>query len=446
MKTTFMKAHCILLITIFLTFSLSAQTISGVVNDYTALSASGNAGCSSFVTAASVTDFSVGDLVLVIQMQGAIISETDDANFGTITDGGSAGYFDRMEIDQIVGNDVYFTSGLTHLYDFTDGSVQMVRIFVGTNITVSGNITASPWDGTTGGVVAVEATGSITLNADIDVSEQGFRGGGVYPYGISCNAISNYGSFFYGTNGEGGGKGEGVTKFIAGKETGKGPQANGGGGGNDHNAGGGGGGNQSAGGDGGRNQEPSFFGCKGNHPGLGGYSINDTNRLIMGGGGGAGHRNNNVSGIGGDGGGIIYVSTPTLSGNGFSLISNGEDGGTVNGDGGGGGGGAGSIHLTVSTLTALNITSEGGNGGDTGNSSSNRCFGPGGGGAGGALFTAYSGGGLTISLSPGMNGVVTTSTNGCNGSSNGATQGQAGVQDNLPNLGSYSPHPIGFIR
>jgi len=61
-----------------------AQTnISGVVNQYfeiTAVDLPNNT-----VTLNSVAGLTIGDNVLLIQMQGATITETNDSNFGNIT-------------------------------------------------------------------------------------------------------------------------------------------------------------------------------------------------------------------------------------------------------------------------------------------------------------------------------------------------------------------------
>ena len=43
--------------------------------------------------------------------------------------------------------------------------------------TVTAALGAAPWDGTVGGVLAFECLGTLTLNAEINVTGLGFSGG-----------------------------------------------------------------------------------------------------------------------------------------------------------------------------------------------------------------------------------------------------------------------------
>ena len=47
------------------------------------------------------------------------------------------------------------------------------------NLTIDNlaSVVAQPWDGSTGGVVAIDVLNTLTVNGTIDVSGQGFRGG-----------------------------------------------------------------------------------------------------------------------------------------------------------------------------------------------------------------------------------------------------------------------------
>ena len=112
------------------------------------------------------------------------------------------------------------------------------------------SITAYPWDGEKGGVVAFNVEGTLTINHDIDVSRCGFRGATGQKDNVSGGCD---GTNYIAANGNNFGlKGEGIYKnTTSGYEAGKGHLLNGGGGGNSHNGGGGGGGNYTAGGNGG---------------------------------------------------------------------------------------------------------------------------------------------------------------------------------------------------
>lgn len=66
-----------------------AQSIGWIVNTYTAVT---NMTANS-VTVTSAVGFSVGDRVLLIQMKGATLNQTNTASFGQVTALGSAGNF-----------------------------------------------------------------------------------------------------------------------------------------------------------------------------------------------------------------------------------------------------------------------------------------------------------------------------------------------------------------
>src|SRR5206468_11497412 len=56
---------------------------------------------------------------------------------------------------------------------------QVLRVPQNSNVTLSGTISAPPWDGNSGGVIAIEAAGTLTWGgATLDAAGRGFRGGG----------------------------------------------------------------------------------------------------------------------------------------------------------------------------------------------------------------------------------------------------------------------------
>jgi hypothetical protein len=101
------------------------STISGVINIYTPVLSQGP--CANVITVASSAGFNVGDTVLIIQMQGATIDQTNTASFGNISSYNSAGLFEKAEILSISGGTVYFTQDLIYTYNFT-GKVQMISV------------------------------------------------------------------------------------------------------------------------------------------------------------------------------------------------------------------------------------------------------------------------------------------------------------------------------
>jgi hypothetical protein len=421
-----------------------AYTVSAantVVNGYSAIVGTATAGTST-VAVNNVTDFTfkqnttdpgtalaVGDLVMLVQAAGATINTADTAAYGTVSDLGGAGRYELVGVTGITGNNLTLSCALKNSYDGSKGA-QVVRVPQYTNLTINAaaSISALPWDGTRGGVVAVHASSALVLNGDIDASAKGFRGGAIiandattrdFPAGITLFRSAN--------ELDGGEKGEGIAGLastLAGGQYGRGAPANAGGGGNSHNAAGGGGANASVSGtwtgngvmNGGTadwsqawHLEVGTTGSLANSPGggRGGYSYSSANlspltvtpgdttwsgdyrsvvgglggrplanaaggtdaRLYFGGGGGAGDGNNAVAGRGGRGGGLVFILAGTVDGAG-RVLANGETGGEArsandaSGDAAGGGGGGGSIVIHADSVKGIAVQAKGGAGGN----------------------------------------------------------------------------------
>jgi hypothetical protein len=419
-----MKWKCFIILLVLFAKDSFAQ-ISGVINIYTPVTAM-DLTCNK-VTVASTAGFATGDRVLMIQMQGAVIDQTNAATFGNLTGTGiaGAGNYEFAVILGISGNDIYFKNKILYSnYDPVNGSIQLISVPQYTDITISGVLTANAWDGSTGGVLVFEASGIVTLNANIDVNGLGFRGGN--PTNPGTNSTTCYDSqtstYYYALSSiYAGEKGEGATKYITGKESGRGKNLNGGGGGQSHNSGGGGGGNYGAGGRGGDVATT----CDGFLPatydpfGLGAlgftntYYNNVSKKIFLGGGGAGGQQNNNTSFPGANGGGIVIIRAGTIAGNNFTVNAQGMTAATNTldgGDGAGGGGSGGTILIQAGSYSS-NITADvrGGTGGGTNayGSASNKDFGPGGGGGGGAIWVSQAAlpAQVTASLTAGAAGI-----------------------------------------
>ncbi|MEJ8840845.1 T9SS type A sorting domain-containing protein [Lacibacter sp. H375] len=429
------------------------QSISGVINSYHNVTAIVNGTHNSYsytgITLESIAGLSTGDRVLIIQMKGATIDQTNTSSFGNISsiaNVGNAGKYEFSSICGFLNNTIVLSNHLLNTYDVS--SVQVIRVPVFTDVTVAGTLLATEWNpaSETGGVIAFEATGTITLNANISADSAGFKGGPLFR-----NTTYHCGSetaWYYGLIGnEGAPKGEGIAAFISNKEYGRGKQANGGGGGNEDNTGGGGGSNYAAGGNGG-NKSVTCVATVHGEPGLAlsgfGYSSSN-NRVFLGGAGGNGESNNDYGGAsvsegtpGGDGGGLIFIKANELVGNGFTISANGAQGVNpglpvkteANGDGGGGGGGAGAVMLNITAYTgSAIIQARGANGSNAGFQTA--CPGPGGGGGGGVIW--HSGtlpGTITTNVSGGASGIIKNAPShnpSCEGLPNGAAAGTAGI-------------------
>lgn len=383
-QTPSMK-HFVTLAAIFVVINTFAQTgtsISGVINIYTPVNAIDP--CTNSVTVSSSTGFSVGDRVLLIQMKGATIDQTNTATYGNILSYGGAGTYEFGNIAVINGTTIQFVNKI--LYTYTPASVvQLVRVPQYVNAIVSATLTCQPWNGAIGGILSFEVSGTLYLQANINVSNNGFLGGATSVNNGACH-LQDYNAAT--ATGLGAFKGEGIVVFnnVAG---GRGKLADGGGAGDASNAGGAGGGNFGTGGNG----ADGCVGCCGTNLGTGGIGgaalPYNQNWLFPGGGGGGGQQNNSEGTNGGSGGGIIIINANVIVATaGDSIVSTGQQGGDLAAgnasDGEGGGGSGGTVVINVQSINGavIPVNVQGGKGGD------NRAGadGPGGGGAGGAVL------------------------------------------------------------
>ncbi len=420
---------------------LSAQTISGVINIYAEVTAISG----SDITLSSTAGFLVGDRVLIIQMQGAEIDETDGPTFGDITDYHNAGNYEFGTIISISGSIITVAYPFCLDYDIPDAGVQLIRVPVYDNATIIGDVSALAWDGTVGGVFALEVTNTLTFNADINVTGQGFRGGTHCTSFFSC-AVDDYSTSYTGIGSSTGGeKGEGIAVLTSSVAGGRGKAANGGGGSNAGQHGGGGGSNSGGGGLSGF----QWTGCPGydDIQAIGGIGLDYAgNRIYMGGGGGGGHQDNGLEvADGSNGGGIVIITATTIDGNGFAINANGADVTYVtDSEGAGGGGAGGTVVLRNSNFTSdLFVNIHGGTGGSIESTLwAGTCHGPGGGGGGGilALSAAVMPVNVFTDNAGGDPGIITSPGAFCDGTSHGAEQGLPG--DTLLNIPTSFTYPV----
>lgn len=387
----------ILLFFLIICSRLPAQsTIGNVINTYTPVLSLNS--CNNKITVEDGSTFNAGDTVLIIQMKGAVIDSTNTSSFGTVTNYNNAGNYEINYVKSKAGNIIELKNKLTRSYDLPSGKVQLVRVPYYQDATVTSTLTCLPWDGNKGGILVLNAQGIITLNADIDVTGKGFKGGiGPLSTQSTYNCYEN--QYYYPPDPTlSSQKGEGIAPISLVKSFGKGALANGGGSGNSHNSGAAGGGNGGDGGHGGYNYEgnPCNTTVPFDNGGIGGKTLtynNTINKIFLGGGGGAGQTNSGVfQGNGGNGGGIIIIIANSLQANSNKVIANGNDG-TACGNTGpnchegmGGGGAGGTILLKINNYLGNTATEvKGGKGGDMRAVGLDR-IGPGGGGAGGIVW------------------------------------------------------------
>lgn len=361
-----------------------SPSISGIVNLYSYLIQDAIQ-CSQKLEVADASLFSRDNLILIIQMQGAAINESNATEYGEINNYSGAGNYEYAKIESVSNNNIYLKYPLLNNYEIK-GKVQVIKVPQYNSPTVMDVITCPAWDGTTGGVVAIDATGVLTLNDNIEGTGNGFRGGEVIngPDYISDTTFLDESPSLVGNAS----KGEGISFYgVVPFTSARGAPANAGGGGNSHTAGGGGGSNFGCGGQGGWGY-PVDVNYK-LASGIGGHSLNSTdkNRIFLGGGGGAGSSHADKGTRGGNGGPIVIITANNISGNNNAIIAKGDTSestfSAIHSDGIGGGGGGGTVLISATTITGnLLVDISGGNGGN----SSLLGAGPGGGGGGGLCW------------------------------------------------------------
>lgn len=399
--------------------------LSGIINKYAAVTEIGCQGASLVLESAS--DFSIGDQILVIQMKGAEVVTTESDAQGDITNIGSAGNYEVNFIEGIEDHTIILRFLLERAYD-PQQSVQVVSIPIFQDTTVC-NLSCSPWNGKTGGILAIDVKGTLTLVGDIDVSGKGFRGGAVSTnfYNGSC-LFDEYAS----SSNRFGAKGEGVTHMFDNRSYARGKRANGGGGANPVNTGGGGGANFGKGGTGGFQWETCILTSVGIYFGHGGTSLSSfypQNRLFLGGGGGGGQQNDSYGSSGANGGGIVLINAQDIRANNANILADGNDvvirssRRLYDGQGGAGAGGTILINSENKHLN-LAVSAKGGKGGDVRELPERELHGPGGGGGGGILLTNnIDHSWITLDVNGGLNGVNIDKGNNPYGSSKGETGG-----------------------
>jgi hypothetical protein len=419
-----------------------------------------------------------GDLVLIMQMQGADITTTNSTAYGTVSNV-TAGTYEyavvapNTNVTYTSGGTLVLTKALVNSYVAAAATsvtgprrFQVIRVPQYSTFNATQEITTgAAWNGTTGGVLVLDVVGATTFGATnttrFTMNGKGFRGGGGVRYtGNLSYSSTDYRNVAAAKEGVGahGAKGEGIagtpryvsqdattsldlgTDAYPGGSVGRGAPGNAGGGGTDAtvltnagNTGGGGGSNAinaDNGGKGGSYNTTATGGLGAVAPGL-----SSATRLFMGGGGGAGSTGitgTEGSGSGGNGGGIVILRTGTVSGtgtisaNGGNAVSAGANTPATSNAAGGGGGGGAVLIASTGSMASLTLTVNGGAGGSTASNSTLISYGAGGGGSGGVIYNNAT----STTLDPSA-----TATTGANGTAkagaaspvaNGAAAGNAG--------------------
>ncbi|MGV3662942.1 MAG: adventurous gliding motility protein AgmC, partial [Prosthecobacter sp.] len=229
----------------------TAPTANSAVNIHVRVTAAVNVG-DVVVPVASATGLAVGDLIMLHQSSG--ISPVPAAGTAGPVDltASNLGRWELARISSIAGLNLTLTRPLVSAFGAT--GAQVVRVPEFTNVTINSgtSITTSLWNGSSGGVLAFLATGTVTNNVIIHASSRGFRAG----LSVTDSTGTQGATGLDQAAPSGAQKGEGlaITRYGA-THTGRGRVANGGGGGVANLSGGGGGGHIGADGQGGNSED-----------------------------------------------------------------------------------------------------------------------------------------------------------------------------------------------
>ncbi|NOK39525.1 hemagglutinin, partial [Corallococcus exercitus] len=283
---------------------------------------------------------SAGDLVMIHESTG--LSPTPDVgNPKGVSLSGSVtlGRWELARVETVTTTTpatLVLTAPLRYAY--TASRTQVVRVAEFTDVVIQpgARLTASAWNGKSGGILAMLVTGKVINDGRISAEGLGFLGG---IFQVSPNEMTGCTGLELEHAKGGSSRGEGVAGMASktGIPSGRGNLANGGGGANCSASGGGGGGHAGVGGVGGRTATADGQRDEG---GQGGAALNYSvfERFTFGGGGGAGHGYDTAGSSGSKGSGVVFIRATAFDGEGVYSAS-GTSAVASSGNGGGGGGG-----------------------------------------------------------------------------------------------------------
>ena len=183
-----MKSIFTLVFTHIITLTIFSQNIGGVINKYANVVEIDYCKNSLSIPSSLGSQFNIGDKILIIQMKGALLIDGNNSSTGEIDDYRNAGNYEINEIKSISSTSTF---NISLKYEFessftTSGFVQIVSVPQYEDVVVTNTLTCQNWNGSYGGILVFDANGSVTLDANIDVSGAGFRGGEVENLNSSC--------------------------------------------------------------------------------------------------------------------------------------------------------------------------------------------------------------------------------------------------------------------
>ncbi|MFN3317042.1 MAG: hypothetical protein ACK40K_09540, partial [Raineya sp.] len=128
-----------------------------ILNQYTTLQTNVSVGANT-ITVNNIAELNNpnplerGDLLLIIQMQGASIRSDNTIEYGEILNYNGAGNYEFVYVSNVVGNTISFSCPLQQNYT-TAGHTQVIRVpqYQKLTIQTGASVTAPAWNGSRGG-------------------------------------------------------------------------------------------------------------------------------------------------------------------------------------------------------------------------------------------------------------------------------------------------------
>lgn len=164
---------------------LGEKTIAigqSVLNEFTTVTEDVKAGSTQINVADNVLNsharfagnLQAGELVMIVQMQNGPKSYINLDESGNTDNAGKYEFAEVAGVEE--GPKINFTAALKNSYK-VNGKTQIVRVprFHSLNIEKAATVTTDSWDGSTGGIAAIEVKGNAVINGTIDVTGKGFN-------------------------------------------------------------------------------------------------------------------------------------------------------------------------------------------------------------------------------------------------------------------------------
>ncbi|NPA35123.1 MAG: hypothetical protein GXO48_09375, partial [Chlorobi bacterium] len=173
--------------------SSAQQAISGVINQYYRITETATE-CQQFIIIDSTAQLNPHQLILIHQVQGSVVDSSNSPSSGQIISLNNVGKWEFNRVMFQNNDTVFLARPLQNTYAALHS--QLITVPEYNTVQTQETVEAKPWDGFTGGILALVAD-TLILNDTISARGSGFRGGKTFlgpetindsTYLIDCNS------------------------------------------------------------------------------------------------------------------------------------------------------------------------------------------------------------------------------------------------------------------